>query len=262
MANRLEALERLQALHASGALTKQEFEAEKQRLLSGAEDAGGSTNWGLIAGIGIPAALVVALGGWWYASQLGEKADAALAEASASASASAEASEAASAAPSAAADPYAGAELVQCRQGECSWEKVLSVRTIQTTADGELKITESYVGSSRDDGTGTGAYSPKLAISWEKPVVQTYVFCSLKQPGLAFKDRWGEGGWIGHLIDPYDTYGYNTSSVRTYMKACHGLDFYRKDITKVLQRIGYRPGTRNEQVELASPKDLSIVPFE
>jgi hypothetical protein len=261
MADRLEALERLQALLASGALTQEEFDAEKQRLLSAESLAEGRLNWGLILGIGLPVLIAVCLAAWWYASRLGSKADSALVEASASVAASAEATQEPSAAASVAADPYAGAEVAECRQGECTWEKVLSVRSLQETVDGELKVEETYVGSSRDDGTGTGRYSPKLAIAWEKPVVQTYVFCSLKQPGLAFKDRWGDGKWIGHLLDPYDTYGYNQGSVRTYMKVCHGLDFYRKDITKVLQRIGYRPGTRNEQVDLASPKDLTIVPF-
>lgn len=156
----------------------------------------------------------------------------------------------------------ADAVIDQCRQGGCFWRKTIDVRTVKTTADGEIKVERTFVGESDHRGEDPPErFAPGIAIAWESAPVETYVFCSRKQPGIAFKSRWeGDGGrWFGHLLDPYETYGYNTVSLRTYMRVCHGIEL-GADGDKVLRRLGYRPGTRNEQVDLKSPLDLPNPP--
>ena len=162
-----------------------------------------------------------------------------------------------------AADPYAGAFIAGCRQGGCSWTKVLSVRTVSKTGAGVLKVETSLVGESDHRGADSpSVYSRAIPIAWEKKPVETYVFCSRKQPSIAFQDRWsGKGAWFGHLLDPFETYGYNEGSARTYIRVCHGaraLD--QLDRPALLRSLGYRPGTRNEQVDLRAPTDLLKVP--
>lgn len=97
-------------------------------------------------------------------------------------------------APNDSADPYSGAVLSSCRQGGCSWEKALNVRTVKSMPNGSLNIEQTYQGSSDHQSTPyPDHYSPSIGIKWEKAPIQTYVFCSLSQPSTAFKDRW-EGG--------------------------------------------------------------------
>lgn len=157
----------------------------------------------------------------------------------------------------------ADAVIQQCRQGGCVWRKTIDVRTVKAAAEGELKVERTFVGES-EHGLAhepPARYAPGIAITWEAAPVETYIFCSRKQPGIAFKDRWsGESaGWIGHLLDPFETYGYNEGSLRTYMRICHATELVA-DRDKVLRRLGYRPGTRNEQVDLKSPLDLPNPP--
>lgn len=157
----------------------------------------------------------------------------------------------------------ARAEIAECRQGACFWRKTIGVRTVKTTSDGELKIERTYVGESdHRDGSAPTRFAPGIAIQWEAAPVETYVFCSRKQPAIAFKDRWGggAGGWYAHLLDPFETYGYNRGSAATYMRVCHGAKRGAELGGRLLRRLGYRPGTRNEQVDLKSPLDLPHPP--
>jgi hypothetical protein len=40
------------------------------------------------------------------------------------------------------------------------------------------------------------------------------------------------------------------------LRACHGVDYDRADIDAVMRGLGYRSGTRSEQVEIARPEQL------
>ena len=153
--------------------------------------------------------------------------------------------------------------MATCRQGSCVWEKALSVRTVKALDTGTLKVRTVYSGTSTHiDSPIPERYAPNLAIEWERQPVETYVFCSLSQPAVAFEDRWEPGPerWIAHLLDLYATGGYNGASAATYMRVCHDTEFYRDDIEQELGRLGYRRGTRNEQVDLAAPGQLADPP--
>ena len=255
--DRLDAIERLARMRDAGTLSAEEFEAEKARLLRG-ESAG--KPWALYAGIAAGALLLALGGGWVIRQMVGPVQDQTKAEPSAAASAS----DAAIAlvptpSPSVSEDPYAGAKPVDCRQGQCTWEKVLTTATVSKTATGTLMRQDAWVGTSSSDG---GVDSAKAQISWEKAKVQTFVFCSTAQPAVAFSNHWdgGDGSWTGHWIDLFDVGGYMTASAKTYMQVCHDVDFLRPDITRVLQRMGYQPGTPSEQRDLSRPQDITQPP--
>lgn len=259
MQDKLDALEKLKTLLDRGVLTQAEFDEQKAKVLgrSWIPPIGGRS----VALIGL---IIAAIGFvWWFAHDLGSPEGKVTQQAEAP-KAVAPLNETEPSAPVIElVDPYAGAVLSGCRQDVCSWEKLLAVRTIRNTALGTLKVEETYQGTMMSrDGNYSDTYSKALPIEWEKAPVQTYVFCSTAQPSTAFKDRWegGSGRWIGHLLNLYETYGYNTPSAQTYMRVCHGIDFNRRDINKVLARLGYRPGTRDEQVDLARPTDLPNPP--
>ncbi len=255
--DRLDAIERLARMRDAGTLTAEEFEAEKARLLRG---QGTGKPWALYAGIAAGALLLALGGGWAIRQMVGPVQDQTRAEPSAAPSASDAASALVptpSASPSE--DPYAGAKPVDCRQGQCTWEKVLNTATVSKTATGTLMRQDAWVGTSGDEG---GDDPAKAKITWEKAKVQTFVFCSTAQPAIAFSDHWegGDGHWTGHWIDLFDVSGYMTASARTYMQVCHDVDFFRPDITRVLQRMGYRPGTPSEQRDLARPQEITQPP--
>lgn len=259
----ISALERLAAMHQAGALSDEEFEAEKARVLSGEAGSERAARLRKLALIGGGLAVLAAGGGWLLRQQVGDVVDQTKPAASEAASDAASDAAVATTAPSPSADPHEGAIVVGCRQGECSWEKVLTIRDVRTFSNGTLKLEEAWAGTSTHlDGSNPSTWSPSIPITWEKKVVQTYVFCSTSAPGLAFRDRWdgGSNKWIGHLLDPFDTYGYNEGSARTYLRICHQLDLYQNDLEKQLKRLGYAPGTRNVQVDLESPMQLANPP--
>lgn len=259
----ISALERLAAMHQAGALSDEEFEHEKARVLSGEAAGEKAARLRRIALIGGGLLVLAAGGGWLLRQQVGPVVDQTKAAPSEEATGAASDAALATEAPLPAADPHEGAIQIGCRQGECSWEKVVTVKDVRTFPNGTLKLEEAWVGTSTHlDGAPPATWSPNIPIEWEKKIVQTYVFCSTSAPALAFRDRWdgGTNKWIGHLLDPFDTYGYNEGSARSYLRICHQLDLYQPDLKKQLKRLGYAPGTRNEQVDLESPMQLANPP--
>lgn len=258
MQDKYTALERLKGLLDQGALSEEEFEREKALVLAGHKSGG--SHFGKVALVVIGIVIATGLGVLIATSAL-DAPDANIEKSPLKL----EPSEAPTlvATPEVIptpADPYQGAKQTGCRQNTCSWEKVLTIRTVKRAPNGVLKLEESYqgtmeVGSRRPPST----YSASLPIKWE--TMQTYVFCSTEQPSTAFMDRWsGNPRWVGHLLDLFDTYGYNRPSAQTYMRVCHDVDFDRNDIEKVMSRLGYRPGTPNGQVDLSKPTDLASPP--
>jgi hypothetical protein len=136
--------------------------------------------------------------------------------------------------------------LVGCRQGGCLWERRLSERRLPTAGGTLIEFVSDTGRSVHPDGEVPEAHEAGIAIEWSGRRT-TYVRCSATAPMLAFS---GEGdGLIVHHLDLFATAGYNYSSAQTYMRTCHDRDYVEDE--QVLRALGYRPGTRNEQVEAA-----------
>jgi hypothetical protein len=143
--------------------------------------------------------------------------------------------------------------LTGCRQGQCRWLRVTRAERVSANAQGELRRVTGRQGTSvHGDRAPPSRYGPRLRIQWEPAARSDYVFCSRERPAYAFAD---EGGHIAHYLDLFDLAGYQYSSAAMYMRLCH--DRALPTGAAALRRLGYRPGTRNEQVENARPEDLA-----
>jgi hypothetical protein len=136
-------------------------------------------------------------------------------------------------------------QLVSCRQGECSWARFLDVRRLPSAPQGEL-LELRYRSAEDRDGL------PRSRLRWSRQVHPAYVFCSRVRPAHAFRDE--NGGLIVHYLDLFDIAGYQQGSAVMYMRLCHDRGPAAAD---VLRRLGYRRGTRNEQVEGGRPEDMA-----
>lgn len=140
-----------------------------------------------------------------------------------------------------------------CRQGECSWLKVIRIERVRSNAQGELRRVIGRRGSSRYDGEPPRAYRAGVRVAWDRRERAEYAFCSRRRPAYAFPD---EDGYILHYLDLFDLAGYQMASAAMYMRICHDRDFNPERLAP-LRRLGYRPGTRSEQVEGAVPERLA-----
>ncbi|HYI64517.1 MAG TPA: hypothetical protein VEW71_06485 [Allosphingosinicella sp.] len=144
-----------------------------------------------------------------------------------------------------------------CRQGQCRWLRVVRLETVSATARGELRRLVARGGSSRYGDEAPQAYSAAVPVRWEAQDRADYAFCSIERPAYAFPGEPGEtGGLVLHYLDLFDLGGYQLSSATMYMRLCHDLPFDPEDAAP-LRRLGYRPGTRSEQVEGVAPEDLA-----
>lgn len=142
-----------------------------------------------------------------------------------------------------------------CRQGECVWSRIVSIERLRSVPQGELRRVALRRGRSLHPDDPPDAFAPDLPVEWEAADESHYVFCSTERPAYAFPDR-GAEGLIVHFLDPFRIAGYEYGSARAYMRFCHDEAFAEGD-GQGLHRLGYRPGTRSEQVERASPEDLA-----
>jgi hypothetical protein len=151
-------------------------------------------------------------------------------------------------------------KLIYCHMDECSWSRLVSNRVVARRGREQLRAYVTIDGQSNHRGSEYPThYSKRVHVAWEAKPVTTYVLCSRARPGIAFQDRWdraAKGRWYAHYLDLFDLYGYNTSSAVIYAAACHGIDFNFGDAEKALRKLGYRPGTRSEQVDVRRPTDL------
>ena len=148
--------------------------------------------------------------------------------------------------------------LYGCKMDECWWYKEQSTTSLLRNRDGELLKYVTLEGSSgHPDDNFPERYSPALHVRFEKKI--TYVFYSRTRPSIAFYTENGPGGkeWIGHMLDFYDLYGYNSWSAVSYMRACHHQDLAGAAAEGRLRRLGYRRGTPSTQIELRKPTDLA-----
>jgi hypothetical protein len=144
--------------------------------------------------------------------------------------------------------------LASCRQGECAWLHVSRVERVSGDRHGELR---RLVGRSGTTTHGMAdppsRYSRRLRVAWEDEDRSDYVFCSREQPAYAFPDEGGRH--IAHYLDLFDLAGYQYASATLYLRVCH--DRALSFDAAALRRLGYRPGTRSEQVENARPEELA-----
>jgi hypothetical protein len=143
-------------------------------------------------------------------------------------------------------------QLVQCRQMECSWSRPVSNVAIRSTSAGTLRKVTAFRGISTYRTNAPSAFDGSIAIEWQKPAAVQYVLCSRSRPAVAFRS---DGRWIAHALDLFNLPGYHTASAVGYLRACHRLDYhFREDVDKAMRDLGYRPGTRSDQVEIARPE--------
>ncbi|HYI38798.1 MAG TPA: hypothetical protein VE053_00595 [Allosphingosinicella sp.] len=148
-------------------------------------------------------------------------------------------------------------QLVQCRMMECSWSKPVSNVAIRSTSAGTLRKVTAFRGTSVHREDFPAGFDESVPIAWEKRAAVQYVLCSRTQPALAFRSG---KRWVAHALDLFDLPGYHTASAVAYLRACHGVDHDREDIDTVIRGLGYRSGTRSEQVEIARPEQLFDLP--
>jgi hypothetical protein len=140
---------------------------------------------------------------------------------------------------------------------ECSWSKPVSNVAVRTTPRGTLRKVVAIQGTSVHREDYPSRYHASIRIAWKKPAATQYGLCSRSQPAFAFRSG---KRWVGHALDLFNLGGYNTASAIAYLRACHGVEYDREDIEKVIRGLGYRPGTRSEQVEIARPEQLFDLP--
>jgi hypothetical protein len=149
----------------------------------------------------------------------------------------------------------AGRVLVAgCRQGECRWSRVVRLERVATVPQGELRRLVARGGTSLYQDEAPEAYGDAVPIQWEAADRSEYAFCSQSRPAFAFPGD--DGSYLLHYLDLFDLAGYQLASARAYMRICHDTPFDGED-TALLRRLGYRPGTRSEQVEEGDPRDLA-----
>ncbi|HEX8124778.1 MAG TPA: hypothetical protein VF548_04280 [Allosphingosinicella sp.] len=148
-------------------------------------------------------------------------------------------------------------ELVQCRQMECSWSRPVSNVAIRSTAAGTLRKVTAFRGTSTYRDDAPSGFDKSIAIEWHRPAAVQYAFCSRSRPAFAFRSG---KRWIAHALDLFDLPGYHAASAVSYLRACHGVDYDRVDVDDMLRRLGYRTGTRSDQVEIKRPEQLLDLP--
>ena len=148
-------------------------------------------------------------------------------------------------------------ELVQCRMMECIWSRPVSNVAVRSTPAGTLRKVTAFRGTSVHREDVPSGFHESIPIEWEKRVAVQYVLCSRSRPALAFRSG---KRWTAHSLDLFNLPGYHSASAIAYLRACHGIDYDREDIDKVMKELGYRPGTRSEQVEIVRPVQLFDLP--
>ena len=152
----------------------------------------------------------------------------------------------------------AAPDLVQCRMMECVWSRPVSNSVIRSTSAGTLRKVTALRGTSAYRDEPPSGFDGSIPIQWEKRASVHYVLCSTSRPALAFRSG---KRWVAHALDLFDVPGYHAASAIGYLRACHGAGHSREDMDKAaLNDLGYRPGTRSDQVEIAEPEQLFELP--
>jgi hypothetical protein len=141
-----------------------------------------------------------------------------------------------------------------CRQGECVWLRVTGQETVETLPQGELRRLVARRGTSVHLDGNVPERAPASGIEWQAADETSYAFCSQARPAYAFPSD--DGSLTVHFLDLFNLGGYQTASAGMYLRLCHAIDEFPED-EKVLSGLGYRPGTRDEQVEAGSLQTMT-----
>ncbi|HWT13990.1 MAG TPA: hypothetical protein VN231_14645 [Allosphingosinicella sp.] len=144
--------------------------------------------------------------------------------------------------------------LAGCRQGECGWMRIVRVESAVRRPEGELRRMTVRKGRSVHPDGRLPDDESDAAIEWEANDGVDYAFCSAQRPAYAFSGGDG-GGLTVHFLDLFDLAGYQQVSGGLYLRLCHGRE--RIPDAAALRRLGYRPGTRSEQVEDGTPETMT-----
>lgn len=142
---------------------------------------------------------------------------------------------------------------IGCRQGQCTWLKVARVETVQTLSQGELRRIVGRRGTSVHRDGKLPSSPSKAGIEWEAEEGEEYAFCSAQRPAYAFESD--SQGVLIHFLDLFALGGYQYASARLYMRFCHGLEELPDE--PALAALGYRAGTRSEQVEATGVEGMT-----
>lgn len=148
-------------------------------------------------------------------------------------------------------------KIVQCRMTECVWSTTVANVAIRTTSAGSLRKITAFRGTSVHRDDLPSRFDESIPIAWGKRPSDEYAFCSRSRPALAFRSG---RRWVAHALDLFDLPGYHMASAVSYLRACHGVEYDREDIEQVIRGLGYRPGTRSDQVEIDRPEKLLALP--
>ena len=143
--------------------------------------------------------------------------------------------------------------LAGCRQGECRWLRISDMTTTARVGEGELRRLVVRRGTSVHLDGDVPRREREARIDWLAADSVDYAFCSTVRPAYAFERE--NGGLLVHFLDPFDLAGYQMASAGLYMRFCHDRD--RLPDADGLRRMGYRPGTRSEQVEDATLETMT-----
>lgn len=153
------------------------------------------------------------------------------------------------------AQPRAGETILAgCRQGACIWMRVARVEPVTRVAQGALVRIVARRGVSLHPDGDIPRRPGRAEIEWDAVTGEAYAFCSTRRPAYAFWEE-GEEGLIVHFLDLFDLAGYQYSSAGMYLRLRHGRTSLPPEAA--LRRLGYRPGTRSEQVENGSRETMT-----
>lgn len=136
---------------------------------------------------------------------------------------------------------------VGCRQGECQWLRVRHAEVVKRVPGGRLVRVSGRLGSSYYGDMDAPTRAAEAKIKWQARDESEYAFCSTRRPAIAFKDEGHR--FLVHFLDLFSVAGFMLPSATLYMRVCH--DHEGEPGERVLRSMGYHPGTRNEQLDVA-----------
>ena len=239
--DRLERLERLARLRDQGALSPDEFEAQKAALL-GTTAAARAGRLPIVATI-LAALLLIGAGAVYLMLRAPSRPAQANAAAAAPPANSARPAAAAQLAPAAippASNPATGEPLLgNCHMDSCSYSRLVRRETVRESPAGRLlRITllGGTQGEAGDDGPDEDA-----PIIWDRDPHDVFIFCSTRLPAVMMR----VAGQRTLQTDLLDLGGRNAisdvliGSANLYMDVCHGLR--DRDLSEESAGLGYRP---------------------
>jgi Short C-terminal domain len=256
--DRLERLERLARLRDQGALSANEFEAQKAALF-GTTAAAGAGRLPIIATILAALLLIGAGGGYWMLRAPSRPAQGNVAAAARPANSArpAAAQSAAAAIPRAASAAMGEPLLGNCQMDSCSYSRLVRRETVRESPVGRLlrvTLLGGTQGEAGDDGPDGDA-----PIMWDREPHDVFIFCSTRLPAVMMRVA-GQRTLQTDLIDLGGRDAISDvliSSANLYMDVCHGLR--DRDLSEESAGLGYRPIPRallDGRIAIERPEEI------